>query len=73
MLLGLDGGLDNQSVERVGNERNNQVVLADLVLKRRRIGDIERDGAGVAETLGESFGAVEGTAGYLGLVCVPPI
>jgi hypothetical protein len=66
MLLGLDGGLDDQSVEGVGNERDNQVILADLFLKRRRVGDIEGDGAGVAETLGESFGAVEGTAGYFG-------
>jgi hypothetical protein len=63
MLLDLDGGLDDDGVEGVGNEGDDQVVLADLVLERRRVGDIEGDGAGVLETLGEGFGAGEGTAG----------
>jgi pentose-5-phosphate-3-epimerase len=63
MLLGLDGGLDDESVEGVRNQRDDQVVLADLVFERRRVGYIERDGARVLEALGESFGAVKGTAG----------
>jgi len=63
MLLGLDGGLDDESVEGVGNEGDDQVVLADLLLERIGVGDVEGDGAGVLETLGEGFGAVKGTAG----------
>jgi hypothetical protein len=70
MLLGLDGGLDDEGVEGVGNERDDQVVLADLLLKRIGVRDVEGDGAGVLETLGEGFGAVKGTAGCWGLVCV---
>jgi hypothetical protein len=64
MLLDLDGGLDDDGVEGVGNEGDDQVVLADLVLERGRVGDVERDGAGVLEALGEGFGAGEGTAGF---------
>lgn len=63
MLLGLDGGLDDESVEGVGNERDDQVILANLVLERSSVRDVERDGAGVLETLGESFGAVKSAAG----------
>jgi hypothetical protein len=63
MLLGLDGGLDDEGVEGVGNERDDQIVLANLLLERIGVGDVEGDGAGVLETLGEGFGAVEGTAG----------
>jgi hypothetical protein len=63
MLLGLDGGLDDKGVEGVGDERDDQVVLADLLLERIGVGDVEGDGAGVLETLGESFGAVKSTAG----------
>lgn len=64
MLLGLDGGLDHKSVECVGNEGDDQVILADLVLERCCVGDVEGDGAGVLEALGESLGAVESTAGW---------
>ena len=62
MLLGLDGGLDDEGVEGVGNEGDDKVVLADLLLERIGVGDVEGDGAGVLEAFGESFGAVEGTA-----------
>jgi hypothetical protein len=64
MLLDLDGGLDDDGVEGVGNEGDDQVVLADLVLERGRVGDVEGDWAGVLETLGEGFGAGEGAAGF---------
>ena len=64
MLLDLDGGLDDDGVEGVGNEGDDQVVLGDLLLERIRVGDVERDGASVLETLGEGFGAGEGTAGF---------
>lgn len=71
MLLGLDGGLDDNGVEGVGDQRDDQVVLADLVNERVRVGDVEGDGAGVLEALGESFGAVESTAGWkIVLACV---
>jgi hypothetical protein len=63
MLLGLDSGLDDEGVEGVGNERDDQVVLADFLLERIGVGDVEGDGAGVLETLGEGFGAVKGAAG----------
>jgi hypothetical protein len=63
MLLGLDSGLDDEGVEGVGNERDDQVVLADLLLERIGVGDVEGDGAGVLETLSEGFGAVKGTTG----------
>lgn len=72
MLLGLDGGLDDKSVEGVGDEGDDQVVLGDLFLEHRCVGDVKGDGAGVLEALGESFGAVEGTAGCLTLVYVAP-
>lgn len=68
MLLGLDGGLDDEGVEGVGNEGDDKVVLADLLLERIGVGDVEGDGAGVLEALGEGFGAVKGTAGCWGLV-----
>jgi hypothetical protein len=68
MLLGLDGGLDDEGVEGVGNERDDQVVLANLLLERIGVGDIEGDGAGVLEALGEGFGAIKGAAGCWGLV-----
>jgi hypothetical protein len=64
MLLDLDGGLDDLGVEGVRNEGDDQVVLADLLLERIRVGDVEGDGAGVLETLGEGFGAGEGAAGF---------
>jgi len=68
MLLSLDGGLDDLSVECVGNEGDDQVVLADLLHERILVVDVEGDGAAVAETLGETFGAFKSTAGYWKLV-----
>lgn len=63
MLLGLDGGLDDKSVECVRDQGDDQVILADLVLERCCVRDVEGDGAGVLQALGESFGAVKSTAG----------
>ena len=73
MLLGLDGGLDDEGVEGVGNEGDDKIILADLLLERIGVGDVEGDGAGVLEALGERFGAVKGTAGCLVLAGVSRI
>ena len=73
MLLGLDGGLDDEGVEGVGNEGDDKVVLADLLLERIGVGDVEGDGTGVLEALGERLGAVKGTAGcwvLVGVSCI---
>lgn len=64
MLLDLDGGLDDDGVEGVGNEGDDEVVLADLALEGGGVGDVEGDGSGVLEAFGEGLGAVEGTAGW---------
>jgi hypothetical protein len=63
LLLG-DGSLDDGGVEGVGDQADNNAVLANLVLEGGRVGDIERDGAAVLEALAELLGRLEGTAGW---------
>lgn len=47
MLLLIDTSLDDLGVECVGDERDDQVVLCDLGLKRSSVIDIERNSAGM--------------------------
>lgn len=65
MLLLVDTGLDDLCVESVGNERDDEVVLANLSLERCGIVDVERDGCGVLQALGELLGALECSAGFV--------
>lgn len=64
MLLDLDGGLNDGGVEGVGDERDDEVVLADLLLEGVRVGDIEGDRRGVLKAFGELLGGLERAAGY---------
>jgi hypothetical protein len=66
LLLG-DSSLDDGGVEGVGNQADNNAVLANLVLEGGLVGDIERDGAAVLEALAELLGRLEGTAGWNGV------
>jgi hypothetical protein len=66
LLLG-DSSLDDGGVEGVGNQADNNAVLANLVLEGGLVGDIKRDGAAVLEALAELLGRLEGTAGWNGV------
>lgn len=63
MLLLGDSSLDNGGVVGVGDQADNDAVLANLVLEGGRVVDIEGDGAAVLEALAKLLGRLEGTAG----------
>lgn len=64
MLLDGDGGLDDEGVEGVWDQRNDQVVLGNLLLQGLAVVDVEGDGAGVLEVTSDEFlGTVESAAG----------
>jgi hypothetical protein len=67
VLLLVDGSLDDGGVVGVGNQTDDNAVLANLVLEGSRVVDIERDGAAVLEALTELLGRLEGTAGWNGM------
>jgi hypothetical protein len=72
MLLLTDGRLDDGSVEGVGNQADNKVVLRQLGVQGLVVGNIERDGGGILNTGRESFGrfkssaSCEGVSGWMG-------
>ena len=63
MLLLPDGRLDHSSVEGIGDQANNKIVLGDLGVQGLRIGNIERDGSGILDADRKSFGRLQGPAG----------
>ena len=63
MLLGADGGLDDSSVEGVGDQADDQVVLRQGLVESSIIGNIKGDGLGVLEVPAELLGTLEGSAG----------
>ena len=67
MLLLGDSSLDDGGVVGVGDQADNDAVLANLVLEGSRVVDIERDGAAVLEALAELLGRLEGAAGWNGM------
>lgn len=67
MLLLVDSSLDDLSVVGVGDQADNDGVLANLVLEGGRVVDIERDGAAVLQAFAKLLGRVEGTAGWNGM------
>ena len=68
MLLLGDSSLDDGGVVGVGDQADNDTVLANFVLEGSRVVDIERDGAAVLEALAELLGRLEGTAGWNGML-----
>ena len=68
MLLLGDSSLDDGSVVGVGDQTDDNAVLANLVLEGGRVVDIEGDGAAVLEALAELLGRVESTAGWNGML-----
>lgn len=64
ILLLVDGSLDNLCVEGVWDQRDDQVNLADLLLQRLSIGNIDSDGIGVLEALSKLLGALQSAASY---------
>jgi len=65
LLLG-DSSLDDGRVVGVGDQTDDNAVLANLVLEGSRVVDIEGDGAAVLEALAELLGRLESTAGWDG-------
>lgn len=65
VLLELDGRLDDSRVVGIRNERDHEIVLLDSSVKFSLIGDIDRDGIGLAtERGGESLGSLDTTASW---------
>ncbi|KAI6761939.1 hypothetical protein HG531_002492 [Fusarium graminearum] len=62
ILLSLDSGLDDGSVESVRDQRDGDVVLRDGLLESGGIVNVEADGLGVVESTGEVLGRSESTA-----------
>jgi hypothetical protein len=60
--LGADGGLDDQSVEGVGDQGDSDIGLLEGLVKGSIIVDIKSNGLGVLEARGELLSALEGTA-----------
>lgn len=67
MLLLGDSSLDDGSMVGVGDQADDDAVLANLVLEGGLVVDIEGDGAAVLEALAELLGRLEGTAGWNGM------
>ena len=63
MLLLPDGRLDNSSMESIGDQTNDKVVLGNLGVQSLRIGNIERDGSGILDADRKSFGGLQSPAG----------
>jgi hypothetical protein len=66
LLLG-DSSLDDGSVVGVGDQADDDAVLANLVLESGLVVDIEGDGAAVLKALAELLGRLEGAAGWNGM------
>lgn len=64
MLLGTDGGLDDDGVEGVGNQADNEVMLGELSIQSLFVGHIERDGGGILDAGGQGPGGLQGPAGH---------
>jgi len=63
MSLSFDGGLDDRSMESVGNEGNDEVVFSNRGVESIRIVDINRNSSGVRQVGCEGFSACKGSAG----------
>lgn len=63
MLLLADGRLDDLGVVGVGDQGDDEVVLADRGVEGLRVVDIEGNGAGVLNTGRELLSRGEGSAG----------
>jgi hypothetical protein len=62
MLLGPDSRLDHEGVESVRDQGDSKVDLVEGLVESTGIIDVQRNGRGVLETLGELLGTFEGTA-----------
>ena len=61
--LALDSGLDDIGVVGVGDERDDEVVLSDSLLKSGGVRDIEGNRGRVAKIANEILCGLQGTAG----------
>jgi hypothetical protein len=64
VLLLSDGTLDDGSVEGIGDQRDDKVVLGDLGVEGLLVVDIEGNGVSVLDALGKGLGALEGSASF---------
>ena len=67
VLLLADSRLDDGSVEGVGDQADDEIVLGNLSIESLVVGDIERDGGGVLDALGELLSRGKSTAGCCAL------
>ena len=56
MLLAADRRLDDLGVVGVGDQADGQIVLGDLGVQGLLVVDIERNGVGIGNALGEALG-----------------
>lgn len=64
ILLISDGGLDDGGVVCVGDQANDQVVLGNGSIESLFVVDVEGDGSGKLDALGELLGTFESSAGW---------
>jgi hypothetical protein len=63
MFLVSDGGLDDGGVEGVRDQADDHIVLGNGSIESLVVVDIEGDGSGQLDALGELLGAFESSAG----------
>lgn len=66
ILLVSDGRLDDGGVKSVRDQADDQIVLSDGSIEGLFVVDVERDGSGQLNALGELLGAFESSAGWEG-------
>ena len=59
ILLGANSGLDDLGVVGVGNERDDEIDLLELLVESGGVVDVEGDGLGVLSAGGKLLGVVE--------------
>jgi len=65
VLLGANGGLDDEGMVGVRDQGDDEVDLLKFPVEGGGVVDVERDGRGVGEALAELLGALERSAGYI--------
>lgn len=59
MLLVSDGRFDDDSVERVWDQANDQIMFRNFSIESFLVGDVEGDRVSILDTFGELFGGLE--------------
>ena len=65
MRLALDSGLDHLRVVGVRNQRDNEIMFGDGLVKSLFIVDVERDGGSVGKFGTEGLGTGQSAASYI--------